>query len=401
MHKLRPQRPNPTWRSNQASSATALSAAQADAEQSRSVARRQIERATGGDRQGGYAHELSEQLNSILQTRDSARGLIVSMSDVLFDTGKYSLKPGAREKLAKVAGILLAYPGLNIEVGGYTDNVGGDAMNQTLSENRAGSVRDYLVQARSIDEFRFSPKASAILCRSLPTITPRDGSRTAESSFLCPATPSAAPSMQPREACSKVTNVANDSTMEATPMKLIGIDQHSSSVFDPRRLVFPHTPSRSNTTSRKKAKTSLPRTTRKHSPRNPQSKMNKVRSQRTRITSKKRKTQSSRARTISKKRKTRLNKRRTPSSKRTPSKARRTSRSRSIHNSRSLSNRSSTPATVAAAFPTIVTRPTLDRNTGSGSAKAITVIAASNTAAIGLDFRACGPATGSTRKTFM
>jgi outer membrane protein OmpA-like peptidoglycan-associated protein len=90
--------------------------------------------------------KLSEQLNTILQTRDSARGLIVSMSDVLFDTGKYSLKPGAREKLAKVAGILLAYPGLTIAVGGYTDNVGGDAMNQKLSENRAGSVRDYLVQ---------------------------------------------------------------------------------------------------------------------------------------------------------------------------------------------------------------------------------------------------------------
>ena len=90
--------------------------------------------------------KLSEQLNSILQTRDSARGLIVSMSDVLFDSGKFTLKPGAREKLAKVAGILLAYPGLNIEVGGYTDNVGGDAMNQTLSENRAGSVRDYLVR---------------------------------------------------------------------------------------------------------------------------------------------------------------------------------------------------------------------------------------------------------------
>jgi outer membrane protein OmpA-like peptidoglycan-associated protein len=88
---------------------------------------------------------LSEQLNTILQTRDSARGLIVSMSDVLFDTGKYSLRSGAREKLAKVAGILLAYPGLDIAVGGYTDNVGGDAMNQTLSENRASSVRDYLV----------------------------------------------------------------------------------------------------------------------------------------------------------------------------------------------------------------------------------------------------------------
>jgi outer membrane protein OmpA-like peptidoglycan-associated protein len=65
---------------------------------------------------------------------------------VLFDTGKFSLKPGAREKLAKVAGILIAYPGLDVEVGGYTDNVGSDDMNQRLSENRAGSVRDYLVQ---------------------------------------------------------------------------------------------------------------------------------------------------------------------------------------------------------------------------------------------------------------
>jgi outer membrane protein OmpA-like peptidoglycan-associated protein len=90
--------------------------------------------------------QLSEQLNKILETRDSARGLIVSMSDVLFDTGKYTLLPGAREKLAKVAGILISYPGLNIAVGGYTDNVGGDAMNQTLSENRANSVRDFLVQ---------------------------------------------------------------------------------------------------------------------------------------------------------------------------------------------------------------------------------------------------------------
>ena len=90
--------------------------------------------------------QLEEQLNEILETRDSARGLIVSMSDVLFDTGQYSLKPGAREKLAKVAGILIAYPSLNIAVGGYTDNVGGDEMNQKLSENRAGSVRDYLVQ---------------------------------------------------------------------------------------------------------------------------------------------------------------------------------------------------------------------------------------------------------------
>jgi outer membrane protein OmpA-like peptidoglycan-associated protein len=125
---------------SQAASASALSAAQADAEQARlSAQKSEADKAAMRTR-------LSEQLNKILQTRDSARGLIVSMSDVLFDTGKYSLKSGAREKLAKVAGILLAYPGLNIEVGGYTDNVGGDSMNQTLSENRAASVRDYLVQ---------------------------------------------------------------------------------------------------------------------------------------------------------------------------------------------------------------------------------------------------------------
>ena len=132
---------------NQAASATALSAAQADAERSRLAAQQAQASAQQADTdKAAMRAKLSEQLNSILQTRDSARGLIVSMSDVLFDTGKFSLKPGAREKLAKVAGILLAYPGLNIEVGGYTDNVGGDAMNQTLSENRADSVRDYLVQ---------------------------------------------------------------------------------------------------------------------------------------------------------------------------------------------------------------------------------------------------------------
>jgi outer membrane protein OmpA-like peptidoglycan-associated protein len=133
--------------SSQASSAAALSAAQADAEQSRLTAQQaQLNLQQAETDKVALRAKLSEQLNSILHTRDSARGLIVSMSDVLFDTGKYTLKSGAREKLAKVAGILLAYPGLNIEVGGYTDNVGLDAMNQTLSENRAGSVRDYLVQ---------------------------------------------------------------------------------------------------------------------------------------------------------------------------------------------------------------------------------------------------------------
>ncbi|HWY55092.1 MAG TPA: OmpA family protein [Terriglobales bacterium] len=132
---------------SQAASAAAITAAQADADQSRLAAQQAQQNAQQAETdKAAMRARLSEQLNSILQTRDTARGLIVSMSDVLFDTGQYSLKPGAREKLAKVAGILLAYPGLNIAVGGYTDNVGGDEMNQKLSENRATSVRDYLVQ---------------------------------------------------------------------------------------------------------------------------------------------------------------------------------------------------------------------------------------------------------------
>jgi outer membrane protein OmpA-like peptidoglycan-associated protein len=90
--------------------------------------------------------QLLKQLNSILQTRDSARGLIVNMSDVLFDTGSHTLKPGAREKLAKISGIVLAHPGLNMQIEGHTDSVGGDDYNQQLSERRAGSVRDFLAE---------------------------------------------------------------------------------------------------------------------------------------------------------------------------------------------------------------------------------------------------------------
>jgi outer membrane protein OmpA-like peptidoglycan-associated protein len=131
---------------NQAASTAQINAAQADADQSRALAQQAQQNVQNADSEkAAMRAQLSEQLNKILETRDSARGLIISMSDVLFDTGQYSLKPGAREKLAKVAGILLAYPSLNIAVGGYTDNVGGDDMNQKLSENRASSVRDYLV----------------------------------------------------------------------------------------------------------------------------------------------------------------------------------------------------------------------------------------------------------------
>jgi outer membrane protein OmpA-like peptidoglycan-associated protein len=132
---------------SQAASTSAVAAAQASADQANAAAQQSQQAAQQAiSDKTAMRTQLTEQLNSVLETRDSARGLIVSMSDVLFQTGRYTLNPTAREKLAKVAGILLAYPGLAIAVGGYTDNVGNDDMNQKLSENRAGSVRDYLVQ---------------------------------------------------------------------------------------------------------------------------------------------------------------------------------------------------------------------------------------------------------------
>src|SRR5882762_98829 len=89
---------------------------------------------------------LLQQLNTVLSTRDSARGLIANMSDVLFKSGSFELLTAARERLAKVSGIVLAYPSLHLAVEGHTDSVGSDEYNRQLSERRAQTVRDYLVQ---------------------------------------------------------------------------------------------------------------------------------------------------------------------------------------------------------------------------------------------------------------
>jgi outer membrane protein OmpA-like peptidoglycan-associated protein len=114
-------------------------AAKADAERLRQVAQRAEAEKTQ------LRERLRQQFNTILETRESARGLIVNINDVLFDFNQYTLKPGAREKLAKVAGILLAYPGLKIQLEGHTDSVGSDEYNLKLSQERAGAVQGYLV----------------------------------------------------------------------------------------------------------------------------------------------------------------------------------------------------------------------------------------------------------------
>jgi len=125
--------------------------AQADAARAQAEAQAAEARANAAqaNRSAESANEVREklrqQLNSVLATSETARGLIVNMSDVLFDTGKYTLKQTTQVSLAKVAGILMAYPGLKVQVEGYTDSVGSDAMNQTLSENRASTVKQFLV----------------------------------------------------------------------------------------------------------------------------------------------------------------------------------------------------------------------------------------------------------------
>ena len=97
------------------------------------------------DEKTGLRKQLLDQFSLILDTRDSARGLIVNMSDVLFDIGKYTLRPETREKLAKISGIVLAHPGLRLDVEGHADATGSEDLNQKLSENRAAAVRDYML----------------------------------------------------------------------------------------------------------------------------------------------------------------------------------------------------------------------------------------------------------------
>lgn len=116
--------------------------------------------------------QLLRRFNEVLETQDTARGLIVNMSDVLFDTAQFSLRPAAREKLAKVAGILAGHPGLKLDIEGHTDSVGGDDYNQRLSEQRGTAVREYLVEQ--------GMQVSAVTAKGLGETRPVTSNETAE-----------------------------------------------------------------------------------------------------------------------------------------------------------------------------------------------------------------------------
>ena len=131
----------------QAKAEAAKARADAEAANARAQAAEAQHQARSSQQEAAATREkLRAQLNSVLATTESARGLIVNMSDVLFDTARYTLKPATQISLAKVATILQLYPGLKVQVEGYTDIVGSDAYNQKLSENRANAVHDFLIQ---------------------------------------------------------------------------------------------------------------------------------------------------------------------------------------------------------------------------------------------------------------
>lgn len=124
---------------------------------------------------------LLQQFNAVLDTRDTERGLVVNMGDVLFDTGSFTLRQLAREKLARLSGIVLNYPGLKLEAEGHTDNVGGEAFNQKLSEQRAGAVREYLLsQGIPADQITSSGKAFSMPVADNKTAAGRQQNRRVE-----------------------------------------------------------------------------------------------------------------------------------------------------------------------------------------------------------------------------
>jgi outer membrane protein OmpA-like peptidoglycan-associated protein len=123
------------------SSARSAAQARADAEREAQL-RTQAER-TAAELQA----RLYASISAIMETRTGARGLVAALSGVNFETSKATLKPMAREKLSKLSGVLLGFPGeYKLEIEGHTDSTGSDAYNQQLSQARAESVRNFLME---------------------------------------------------------------------------------------------------------------------------------------------------------------------------------------------------------------------------------------------------------------
>jgi len=147
MQKLQAERDAAQAAAASARADAARLAAQQQAEQEKLRAQQAQDAAAKSEQEKQQLRaQLLEQFNRVLPTTDTPRGLKVNMADVLFAFGKYDLRPNTREALAKLSGIVLGHPGLKLSVEGYTDSIGSDEVNQTLSQKRADTVRDYLIQ---------------------------------------------------------------------------------------------------------------------------------------------------------------------------------------------------------------------------------------------------------------
>ena len=115
------------------------------------------ERAKAEARQQEAMNKLNELQSQMIQVTKSARGIILSMSDILFAVNKADLKADLKTSLAKVAGILSVYQQFNVSIEGNTDNTGSEEHNMKLSQQRADNVKAFLVE-QGIAEDRLTAK---------------------------------------------------------------------------------------------------------------------------------------------------------------------------------------------------------------------------------------------------
>jgi len=169
------------------------------------------ERAKAEARQAEAMNKLNELQSKLIQVTKDARGIILSMSDILFDVNKATLKADLKTSLAKVAGILSVYQQFNVSIEGNTDNTGSAEHNMKLSQQRADNVMNFLVE-QGIDASRLTAKG---LGMSMPiadnstkegrqknrrvdlVIQDKALQQGAEAPAAAPAEPAAAPAAEP------------------------------------------------------------------------------------------------------------------------------------------------------------------------------------------------------------
>lgn len=142
-------------RTEKAEAVRMIEQARQEAEQARQEAARLEELKASAEEQAAQAiaerdameNRMQGALSKIVETRESARGLILNLPDILFDFGKSTLRPEARETLSRIAGVMMVTPGYNLWIEGHTDSVGSDEANLKLSEARANSVKDYFAKS--------------------------------------------------------------------------------------------------------------------------------------------------------------------------------------------------------------------------------------------------------------